>query len=205
MRFPDVELALACIVDWTALDPEWARTCPSERTPGVATSRLARARRELSAVHRAELALLLRRAASARLAEDHAPGLAEGLREVLELAAREGWRWPRAFERLIQRLIACAPAQWPTPLRLARVAHALAPSLAARVLVAEGLARSGRTRAALGALAPVASRLPARARPRALTAALERHAARAAREERDPRLALACERLARALAAERAA
>jgi len=205
VRAAQVELDLARIADWTACALAWPRRPSGERESCGATSRLARARRELTAVHRAELALLLRRAAAARLAGEDDPGVRAGLREALELAAREGWRWPRALERLLRRLIAGEPVRWPEALRLARVAQALAPSLAARVLAAEALARAGRTRAALAELSAAALRLPARARPRSLTSALARHAARAAREERDARLARACGRLARALAEERAA
>jgi hypothetical protein len=184
---------------------------PGLRACAAAPTRLARARSELSRVQRAELALLLRRAAASRLAYDARaepaladPTLAAGLGEALELARQEGWNWPRRLERLALLLRAQPAQRWPDALRLARTAHALAPCPASRELVADALAAAGRPREALAGLARALARLPRGARPARLVAALERQLARAGACG-DVRLARVCARLLRALAAERAA
>lgn len=176
---------------------------------GVApqVARRTRARRELLRVERAEFALLLRRAATLRLAgaarADEA--LAGGLREVLDLAALQARPWPRRLERLA-RCVATRPApSWPSALRLARAAHALAPLPASRTLVAEALAARGDLREALGGLARALCGIPHAARPRRMLETFERLLAQAQVAPGDARLVQACARLRDALRAENAA
>jgi hypothetical protein len=162
-------------------------------------ARWTRARRELSRVERAEFALLLRRAAVLRLTgvprADEA--LAGGLREALALAAAQHQPWPRRLERQALRVATRPAADWPSALRLARAAHALAPLPASRALVAEALAAQGGLREALGVLARALRGIPRAARPRPLLEALEGLLARAEAAGGDAELALACARLRR--------
>lgn len=153
-----------------------ARARSTDDRSAGSSSRLQRAQRELVAVHEAEFALLLRRAARLRLAPE-TDGLAAcqaGLREVLECARADGLRWPATLERLARRLAGQGLQHWPRALRLARCAHALAPCSAARSLLAEALAAEGDAGGAAALLAEALLQRPSSARTQVLLAQLVR-------------------------------
>lgn len=206
MSAVDLERALSELAALTSAAPG-SSGGPAAGAGSLDHSRLARARRELLRVERAEFALLLRRAASLRLAGAARADetLTCGLREVLELALAEGRPWPRRLERLALCVATRPVSAWPGALRLVRAAHALAPCPASRALAAESLAAAGRLREALGGLARGLCALPRRARSTRLLECLERLLARAQLVEGDPELARICAQVQSALRAENAA
>jgi hypothetical protein len=132
-------------------------------------SRLERAQGELLAVHRAELAFLLRQAARLRLSGDLEclEACRAGLREAQECARADGWDMPHNLRRLVPRVIGSPPQEWPDAVRLARTAFALEARESGAVLLAQALDRAGDAHAASGLLAvallfgpPAARRVP---------------------------------------------
>jgi hypothetical protein len=113
----------------------------------VRSDRLAAAERELEAVHRAELAYLLREASrlrrttpTARAAEDAATlACREGLAEALACARDDALRLEVRWRRLARACIEASVGAWPRASALARVSLEVEPCTEGRVELARAL------------------------------------------------------------------